>query len=72
MDDRLYLMALLINGSESNFSAGQMDDRPGFNGGVWYDFGGTWDENKKAWRLFGESTADNDYSRNPVVRVARA
>jgi hypothetical protein len=46
-----------------------MDDKPGFNCGIWYDFGGTWDEKKHAWQLFGDSTADNDWHCDPVVRV---
>jgi hypothetical protein len=69
MEDRFYLMALVTNGSESNFAASQLDDLPAFNGGFWYDFGGTWDESMKAWRLFGDSTNDIDHSENPVVRV---
>ena len=69
MEDRLYAIALITNGSESNWAAGQMDDLPGVNCGVWYDFGGTWIEDKKAWQLFGDSTADNDWHRDLVVRV---
>src|SRR5262249_33358903 len=46
-----------------------LDDRFGFNFGFWYDFGGTWDEQGKRWRLWGDSIADIDYSCNPVVRV---
>ncbi len=72
LQDRLYAVALVTNGSESNFSANQIDDHPGFNVGFWYDFGGTWDENRKAWQLFGDSMSDIDYSRNPVVRVGAA
>ena len=68
-DDRLYFMALMTNGSESNFAASQMDDYLGFNGGLWYDFGGTYDEARKAWQLYGDSTGDIDYSPCPVVRV---
>lgn len=68
-EDRLYMMALLTNGSESNFSAGQLDDKPGFNAGMWYDFGGTWNEEQQAWQLFGNSLADIDTSPNPVVRL---
>jgi len=71
-EDRLYAVALVHNGSESNASAGQLDDYPGINVGFWYDFGGTWDENKKAWQLFGDCMSDVDYARNLVVRVGGA
>ncbi|MBI3463539.1 MAG: hypothetical protein HY000_10850, partial [Planctomycetes bacterium] len=72
MDDRLYWVAFMHNGSESNFAANQIDHWPGFNIGAWYDFGGTWDETKKKWKLFGDSMSDIDTSDNWVVRVGGA
>jgi hypothetical protein len=68
-DDRLFWLAYVTNGSESNFAANQIDNWPGFNFGAWYDFGGTWDEDKKKWKLFGDSMSDIDTSQNWVVRV---
>ena len=73
LDDRLYATAMLTNGNEGPASAaGQMDDLPGFNGGFWYDFGGSWNEAKKRWDLFGDAISDIDYSCCPVVRVGGA
>jgi hypothetical protein len=72
-DDRLFAVAYLTNGNESGASNNlQMDDLPGFNGGFWYDFGGTWNEARKRWDLFGDCISDVDYSCNPVVRVGGA
>ena len=68
-DDRLYFQAVLTNGNESQFPNTQMDDYPGFNVGFWYDFGGSWNEQRKRWDLFGDCLADVDYSCCPVVRV---
>ena len=73
LDDRLYASLMLTNGNEGPADAAvQNDDLPGFNGGFWYDFGGTWNEAKKHWDLFGDSISDIDYSCNPVVRVGGA
>ncbi len=70
LEDRFYGMALLTNGSEwNNFAASQLDDLPGACVGGWYDFGGNWDEGKKAWQLFGDCVGDIDYSKNAVVRT---
>jgi hypothetical protein len=71
-DDRLYLQAVITNGNESQFPNTQMDDYPGFNAGFWYDFGGTWNEDRKRWDLFGDSLSDIDYSCKPVLRVGAA
>jgi hypothetical protein len=71
-DDRFYLMALITNGNESQFPNTQMDQLPGFNFGVWYDFGGTWNEQRKRWDLWGDSFSDIDYSTRPVVRLSGA
>ena len=73
LDDRFYASLMLTNGNEGPASAAyQMDDYPGFNGGFWYDFGGSWNEAKKRWDLFGDAISDIDYSCCPVVRVGGA
>ena len=72
MDDRLYVQALVTNGNESQFPNAQMDDLPGFNVGGWYDFGGTWNDARKRWDLYGDSISDIDYSCNPVLRIGGA
>jgi hypothetical protein len=72
MDDRLYAMAVMTNGNESQFPNTQMDRLPGFNAGFWYDFGGTWNEQRHRWDLWGDGLADVDYSCNPVFRVGGA
>jgi hypothetical protein len=69
MDDRLWLMAVMTNGAESQFPNTQMDRFPGFNAGFWYDFGGTWNAERKRWDLFGDTLSDIDYACHPVVRV---
>ncbi len=68
-DDRFFMQAIVTNGSESLFANTQMDNLPGFIAGVWYDFGGSWDDQRKAWQLFGDCISDIDYSPCPVVRV---
>jgi hypothetical protein len=72
MQDRLYAAAGITNGSESQFAARQMDDYPGFNCGFWYDFGGTWNESRHRYDLYGDCISDIDYSCKPVVRVGGA
>jgi hypothetical protein len=72
MQDRLYVAAGLTNGSESQFAARQMDDLPGFNAGFWYDFGGTWNEQRHRYDLYGDCISDIDYSCKPVLRVGGA
>src|SRR5207245_7949706 len=49
-----------------------MDKLPGFSCGAWYDLGGTWNDDKKKWDLFGDCLADIDYSCSPVVRLGGA
>jgi hypothetical protein len=49
-----------------------MDDLPGILGGFWWDFGGTWNEQRHRWDLFGDTLSDIDYSCNPVLRVGGA
>jgi hypothetical protein len=69
-DDRFFLQSIITNGSEGTLQPNtQMDDYPGFISGFWYDFGGTWNEEKKAWELYGNCISDIDYSCHPVVRV---
>lgn len=68
-EDRFFMQALLTNGSESLFANTQMDKYPGFISGLWYDFGGSWNEEKKAWDLFGDCIPDIDYSCRPVARL---
>jgi len=69
LEDRLFAQAIISNGNDSQFPNLQMDNIPGFIGGFWYDFGGSWNEQRKRWDLYGDSIADVDYSCNPVVRV---
>jgi hypothetical protein len=69
-DDRFFLMTIVTNGSEGTLQPNsQMDNLPGFITGFWYDFGGSWNEQRKAWDLFGDCLSDIDYSCKPVVRV---
>ncbi len=71
-DDRFYLQAIVTNGNEEQFPNNQMDDLPGLNVGFWYDFGGTWNEQRRRWDLFGDTLSDLYYSCNPIVRVGGA
>jgi hypothetical protein len=68
-EDRLFFSALITNGNESQFPNVQMDNLPGFNTGFWYDLGGSWNEARQRWDLFGDCLADIDYSCKPVIRV---
>jgi hypothetical protein len=72
MEDRAYVLAAVTNGNETQIPALQMDRMPGINIGAWYDFGGSWNEARKRWDLFGDSISDIDYSCCPVVRVGGA
>src|SRR5262249_15110193 len=69
VDDRLFVHATVTNGSESQIPARQLDDLPGLNVGFWYDFGGNWNSQRKAYDLYGDCIADIDYSCKPVLRV---
>jgi len=69
LDDRLYIQGLITNGNESQFANADMDDYKGLNIGGWYDFGGTWNDARKRYDLFGDTISDIDYSCNPVLRV---
>jgi hypothetical protein len=72
MDDRFYLQALVTNGNETQVPNLLMDNIPGINIGFWYDIGGTFDQERKRWNLFGDCLSDIDYSCNPVARVGGA
>lgn len=69
LEDRLFAHFLVTNGNESQQPYLTLDEKPGLNVGFWYDFGGTWDETKKRWQLYGYGASDLDYSCNPVLRV---
>jgi hypothetical protein len=69
MEDRLFATAGITNGNESNAPNLSMDDHKGLNFGFWYDFGGTWNAQRKAWDLYGDCQADIDYSCKPVIRI---
>jgi hypothetical protein len=71
-EDRLFMQGFLTNGNETQIANLQMDNLPGFNLGGWYDFGGTWNPDKKKWDLAGIGLADLAWSYNPVVRVGGA
>ncbi len=72
LNDRFYAVTYITNGYESQFPNVQEDKNPGVNVGFWYDFGGTWNEQRKRYDLFGDSISDIDYSCKPVVRVGGA
>lgn len=69
LEDRFYAVAYLTNGDESQIANGQMDRSPGGNFGFWYDFGGTWNEARHKWDLYGDCISDIDYTCHPVLRV---
>src|SRR5207245_752490 len=71
-DDRLFVQAVITNGNESQTPNLSMDDLPGFSLGLWWDFGGTWNDARHRWDLYGDSRSDIDYNVNPVVRVGGA
>jgi hypothetical protein len=69
-EDRFFLQAIITNGSDGSFLPNsQLDQLPGFIMGFWYDLGGNWNGQRKAWDLFGDSLADIDDSCKPVVRL---
>jgi hypothetical protein len=71
-DDRFYLQALVTNGADNQLSNLIMDNLPGINIGAWWDFGGTWNDQRKRWDLYGDCISDIDFSCRPVVRVGAA
>lgn len=72
LEDRLFALAYVTNGNETQIANSLMDHLPGINLGGWYDFGGEWDATRQRWNLFGDSLSDIDYSCRPVVRVGSA
>jgi hypothetical protein len=68
-EDRFFLQSIVTNGAEAFTPNVIMDQYPGFITGFWYDFGGTWDNERKRWQLFGTSISDLDYSPCLVVRA---
>lgn len=68
-EDRFFMQSIVTNGSEAFTPNLRMDDYPGFITGAWWDFGGNWNEQRRAWDLFGDSIADIAYSCRPVARV---
>jgi hypothetical protein len=69
-EDRFFLQAILTNGDDGAFLPNtQADELPGFIAGVWYDLGGTWNEQRHAWDLFGDCLADLDWTCHPVARL---
>jgi hypothetical protein len=69
-EDRFFLQSIVTNGSEGSFGPNtQMDELPGYIMGFWYDVGGTWNDQRKAWDLFGDCVNDIDYSCRPVARL---
>ncbi|MBY0523933.1 MAG: hypothetical protein K2R98_11075 [Gemmataceae bacterium] len=69
LEDRFFLQSIVTNGGETFTPNTLMDQYPGFITGFWYDIGGNWNEQRKAWDLFGDCIADIDYSCKPVARV---
>jgi hypothetical protein len=68
-EDRLFATLNVSNGNDSATPNLQLDRFPGFNGGLWYDFGGNWNEAHHRWDLYGTTVSDIDYSCAPVARV---
>jgi hypothetical protein len=68
-EDRFFTQMIVYTGTSSFLPNTLADDLPNFIMGFWYDLGGTWNPQKKAWDLFGDCLSDIDYSCNPVVRV---
>jgi hypothetical protein len=67
--DRFFLQAVVANvfeASTPNTSGGRL---PAGSVGMWYDFGGTWNETRKKWDLFGNTLVDLEDSCRPVIRV---
>jgi hypothetical protein len=71
-DDRLMMMAQVVEGSDFGISAQINQRTPEFIGCAWYDFGGEFDQQKKRWNLFGNSISDLNYSRCPTLRLGGA
>jgi hypothetical protein len=72
LEDRLFLQGAVTNGNDSRTGNLQLDNMKGIQLGGWYDFGGTWNAERKAWDLFGLGFSDLAYHCDPVVRVGGA
>ncbi len=68
-DNRLFVQAVVSNGPQTVTPNTLMDDYPAVLAGLWYDFGGSWNREKKAWDLFGDGIPDMEYHCRPVVRL---
>jgi hypothetical protein len=68
-EDRFFLWSAVTNGSDAFLPNTFGDDYPGLITSFWYDLGGSWNEDKKAWDLYGDCLNDIDYSCKPVARV---
>ncbi|HZT81861.1 MAG TPA: hypothetical protein VFA26_16665, partial [Gemmataceae bacterium] len=71
-EDRLFGQLAVTNGNETQTPSTLMDNLPGLDGVVWYDFGGSWNRQRNRWDLYGDSISDIDWSVRPVVRVGGA
>jgi hypothetical protein len=70
LDDRFFMQAIVTNSSDGSFTPNVLGDvSPGFIAGWWYDLGGSWNPQKKAYDLFGDCLSDIDWSCKPVARV---
>jgi hypothetical protein len=69
LEDRLFAMGIVTNGAENLTPNSSLDNLPGAIFGIWYDLGGSWNSERKAWNLFGDCISDIDYSCNPVARL---
>jgi hypothetical protein len=69
LDDRFFMQTLVTSNTGSFLPNTLSDELPNFIMGFWYDLGGSWNAQKKAYDLFGDCLADIDYSCKPVLRV---
>jgi hypothetical protein len=72
LEDRFFFQTGFTDDSNILTANLQGNRLPGFNAGWWYDFGGTWNEARHRWDLYGDCISDIDYSCHPVVRVGSA
>jgi hypothetical protein len=70
-EDRFFLQGT-VDDAEGFTPNSQAQKYPALNIGFWYDLGGSWNPQRKAWDLYGDCTSDIDYSCKPVVRVGGA
>jgi hypothetical protein len=69
LEDRMFIHATINNSNETQTSNLNNQRLPAFNVGGWYDFGGSWNEERKRWDLYGDCASDLDYSCKPVLRA---